>query len=66
MRRYLGNPHTSSHHGQSRIFNHLGKPHSSRRYLNKPRSSRRHPPSLALDQRYEKPRLISKTRHGVF
>ncbi len=44
---------------------HLGKPRSSR-YLGTPRSSRRRPLSLALDQRYEKPRLISIIRHGVF
>ena len=59
MRRHLGKPRSSRH---------LGKPRSSRRHLKKPRSSRRcpRPLSSALDQRYEKPRMISNTRHGNF
>ena len=66
-RRNLGKPLSFRRHlGKPRSSFHLGKPLSFRRHIGKPRSTRRRPPSLALDQRYEKPRLKSNIRHGVF
>ena len=67
MRRHLDKPRSSRRHlGKFRSpRRHLGKLRSSR-HLGKLRSSRRRPRPLrwALDQRYERPRLISNIRRG--